>query len=149
MELNSELTELEEEISTLGDMLAAKEKQCGELKRKLGCVALVGLRQKLSKSRHNVHISNTYMKQKTSTALSSVGSAICRKLEDVEKLSTFRSLEGLMGTVKARVAGGRELGSGLLSSPVNGSDPQSILGNGYGTVPELGDQLLSSVLKPQ
>lgn len=148
MELKSELAKLEEEIVTLRDMLASKEKRCGELRRKLGCLALMGLRQNLSKSWHDVQASNTCMKQKTSTALSSVGSAICQKLEDMKKSSAFRSLEGLMGTVKSRVAGGRELGSGLLSSPAGGSDPHSFPGSGCETVPGLGDQLLS-VLKPE
>ncbi|XP_021007616.1 tumor protein D55 [Mus caroli] len=148
LELKSELTKLEEEILNLRDLLAAKEKRCGELKRKLGCVPLVGLRQNLSKSWHDVQASNTYMKQKTSTALASVGSAICRKLGDVKNSSTFRSLEGLVGTVKSRVAGGRELGSGLLPSPVSGSDPHSTLGSGYETVPGLDEQLFS-VLKPE
>lgn len=149
MELKTELSKLEEEISTLRNMLATKEKQCDELRRKLGCVAMVRLRQNLSKSWHDVQASNTYTKQKTSTALSLVGSAICRKLEDMKKSSTFRSLEGLMGTVKSRVAGGRELASRLLSSPASGSDLQSIPASGSETVPELEDQLLSFVLKPQ
>ncbi|XP_050016444.1 tumor protein D55 [Alexandromys fortis] len=148
MELQSELTKLEEEILALRNVLAAKEKRCGELRRKLGCMALMGLRQNLSKSWHDVQAFNTCMKQKTSTALSSVGSAICRKLEDMKNSSAFRSLEGLMGTVKSRVAGGRELGNGLLSSPASGSDPHSVPGSGCETVPGLGDQLLS-VLKPE
>ncbi|XP_059103383.1 tumor protein D55 [Peromyscus eremicus] len=148
MELKSELTKLEEEILTLHNMLAAKEKRCEELRRKLGCMALVGLRQNLSKRWHDVQASNTCMKQKTLTALSSVGSAICRKLEDMKKSSTFRSLEGLMGTVKSKVAGGRELGSGLLSSLASGSDPHSVPRSGYESVPGPGDQLLS-VPKPE
>lgn len=87
------------------------------------------------------------MKQKTSTALASVGSAICKKLGDVKNSSTFRSLEELVGTVKSRVAGGRELGSGLLPSPASGSDPHSALGSGYETVGL--DEQLFSVLKPE
>ncbi|XP_021075478.1 tumor protein D55 [Mus pahari] len=148
LELKSELTKLEEEILNLRDLLAAKEKRCGELKRKLGCVPLVGLRQNLSKSWHDVQAPNTYVKQKTSTALASVGSAICRKLGDVKNSSTFRSLEGLVGTVKSRVAGGREVSSGLLPSPASGSDSHSALGSGYGTVEGLDEQLFS-VLKPE
>ncbi|XP_036036975.1 tumor protein D55 [Onychomys torridus] len=148
MELKSELTKLEEEILTLHDVLAAKEKRCEEFRRKLGCMAFVGLRQNLSKRWHVVQASNICMKQKTSTALSSVGSAVCRKLEDMKKSSTFRSLKGLMGTVKSKVAGGRELGSGLLSSLASGSDPHSVPGSGYESAPGPGDQLLS-VLKPE
>lgn len=47
LDLKSELTKLEEEILNLRALLTAKEKRCGELKRKLGCVPLVGLRQNL------------------------------------------------------------------------------------------------------
>ncbi|KAL6071347.1 hypothetical protein STEG23_006195 [Scotinomys teguina] len=148
MELKTELTKLEEEILTLHGVLAAKEKRCGELQRKLGCMGLVRLRRNLSKSWHDAQASDTCMKQKTSTALASVGSAFCRKLEDMKETSTFRSLEGLMGTVKSKVAGGRELGSGLFSLPVSGSDPHSVPGSGYESVPGLGDQLLS-VPKPE
>ncbi|CAH6966095.1 Tpd52l3 [Phodopus roborovskii] len=148
MELKSKLTKLEEEILTLRNMLAAKEKQCGELRKNLGCVALVGLRQNPSKNWHDAQASNACMKEKTSPALTSVGSGICRKLEDVKKSSTFRSLEGMMETVKSRVAGGRELGSGLLSSPASVTAPHSVPGRGYEAVPELGDQLLS-ILKPE
>ncbi|KAJ8789016.1 hypothetical protein J1605_022268 [Eschrichtius robustus] len=43
-----------------------------------------------------------------------MGSAICRKLGDMKKSATFRSFEGLLGTIKSRVAG-----SG--SDPVSGS----------------------------
>uniref|UniRef100_A0A8C8YHX5 TPD52 like 3 n=1 Tax=Prolemur simus TaxID=1328070 RepID=A0A8C8YHX5_PROSS len=93
MELKSELTKLEAEIVTLRQTLAAKERRCGELKRKLGLTTLVGLRQNLSKSWHDVPVSNAYVKQKTSVALSTVGSAICRKFGDMKKSATFRSFE--------------------------------------------------------
>ncbi|KAM4878154.1 tumor protein D55 [Thomomys bottae] len=136
IELKSELAKLEAEILTLRDVLAAKERRCGELKKKLGLTALVGLRQNLSKSWHEVQVSNTYMKQKTSTALSSVGSAICRKLEDMKKSATFRSFEGLMGTIKSRVVGGRELDGDCLPSSVgNVDDPLAIPGSGDDAVP--------------
>nr|XP_020760241.1 tumor protein D55 isoform X1 [Odocoileus virginianus texanus] len=104
-ELKSELAELEAEIVTLRQALAARERRCVELKRKLGLTALVGLKQNLSKSWHDVQVSNAYMKQKTSAALSTMSSAICRKLGDMKKSVTFRPFEGLMGTIKSRVAG--------------------------------------------
>nr|XP_004653056.3 tumor protein D55 [Jaculus jaculus] len=147
VELRSELTKLEAEILTLRGVLAAKERRCGELKKKLGQVASVGLRQNLSKSWHDVQVSNAYMKQKTSTALSTVGTAICRKFEDMRKSSTFRSFEGLMGTIKSRVGGGREFDSDCLPSPGRGSDPFSVPGSGDHPAPQLGDQQLS-VLEP-
>ncbi|XP_030358599.1 tumor protein D54 isoform X18 [Strigops habroptila] len=97
-ELRSELAkplllpEVEEEIGTLRQVLAAKERHCGELKRKLGLTPLDGLKQNLSKSWHDVQVSNAYKKtqetlsqagQKTSAALSNVSSVISRKLGDM------------------------------------------------------------------
>ncbi|XP_045299837.1 tumor protein D54 isoform X8 [Leopardus geoffroyi] len=111
-ELRAELAKVEEEIVTLRQVLAAKERHCGELKRKLGLSALEGLKQNLSRSWRDVQVSTAYMKtseklgewnekvtqsdlykktqetfsqagQKTSAALSTVGSAISRKLGDM------------------------------------------------------------------
>uniref|UniRef100_A0A9L0SS17 TPD52 like 2 n=1 Tax=Equus caballus TaxID=9796 RepID=A0A9L0SS17_HORSE len=61
-ELRAELAKVEEEIVTLRQVLAAKERHCGELKRKLGLSALEGLKQNLSRSWHDVQVSNAYMK---------------------------------------------------------------------------------------
>ncbi|XP_049482212.1 tumor protein D55 [Panthera uncia] len=93
-ELKSELTKLDGKIVTLRCALAAKKRHCMELKRKLGLITLVGLRQNLSKSWHDVQVSNVDMKQKMSAALSTMGSAICRKLGDMKKSATSRSFEG-------------------------------------------------------
>ncbi|KAM7237323.1 hypothetical protein CapIbe_011567 [Capra ibex] len=111
-ELRAELAKVEEEIVTLRQVLAAKERHCGELKRKLGLSTLEGLKQNLSRSWHDMQVSNAYMKtseklgewnekvtqsdlykktqetlsqagQKTSAALSTMGSAISRKLGDM------------------------------------------------------------------
>ncbi|XP_003121958.1 tumor protein D55 [Sus scrofa] len=142
-ELKSELSKLEAEIVTLRHALAAKERRCVELKRKLGLMTLAGLRQNLSKSWHDVQVSNDYMKQKTSAALSTMGSAIRRKLGDMKKSATFRSFEGLMGTIKSRVTGSRELGSDCLpSSAGSGDDPLPVSGSGNDPVPGNEDNLL-------
>ncbi|XP_011825275.1 PREDICTED: tumor protein D55 [Mandrillus leucophaeus] len=93
-ELKAKLTKLEAEIVTLRHVLAAKDRRCGKLKRKLGFTALVGLRQNLSKSWLDVQVSNTYVEQKTSAALSTMGTALCRKLGGIKKSATFRSFEG-------------------------------------------------------
>ncbi|XP_040432043.1 tumor protein D54 isoform X4 [Cygnus olor] len=111
-ELRAEIAKVEEEIGTLRQVLAAKERHCGELKRKLGLTPLDGLKQNLSKSWHDVQVSNAYLSasstledwnekltqseaykktqetlsqagQKTSAALSNVGSVISRKLGDM------------------------------------------------------------------
>ncbi|XP_074145001.1 tumor protein D54 isoform X9 [Sminthopsis crassicaudata] len=120
-ELRSELTKVEEEIVTLRQVLAAKERHCGELKRKLGLTPLDGLKQNLSKSWHDVQVSNAYLSasstledwseklthseaykktqetlsqagQKTSAALSNVSSAISRKLGDMSSYSIRHSI---------------------------------------------------------
>ncbi|XP_066090482.1 tumor protein D54 isoform X5 [Saccopteryx bilineata] len=153
-ELRAELTKVEEEIVTLRQVLAAKERHCGELRRKLGLSALEGLKQNLSRSWHDVQVSNAYKKtqetlsqagQKTSAALSTMGSAISRKLGDMRarplshsfsgysirhsismpamrNSATFKSLEDRVGTIKSKVVGGRENGSDSLPSPAESGD---------------------------
>ncbi|XP_049633460.1 tumor protein D54 isoform X10 [Suncus etruscus] len=130
-ELRAELAKVEEEIVTLRQVLAAKEKHCGELKRKLGMSALEGLKQNLSRSWHDVQVSNAYKKtqetlsqagQKTSAALSTVGSAISRKLGDMRTSATFKSFEDRVGTIKSKVVGGRENGGDGLPSPTGSGE---------------------------
>ncbi|XP_069382534.1 tpd52 like 2b isoform X20 [Paralichthys olivaceus] len=91
-ELRTELTKVEEEINTLRQVLSAKERHATELKRKLGLSPLNELKQNLSKSWQDVQTSNAYKKtqetlsqagQKTSAALSTVGTAISRRLGDM------------------------------------------------------------------
>uniref|UniRef100_A0A8B9XRD6 Tumor protein D54 n=1 Tax=Bos mutus grunniens TaxID=30521 RepID=A0A8B9XRD6_BOSMU len=165
-ELRAELTKVEEEIVTLRQVLAAKERHCGELKRKLGLSTLEGLKQNLSRSWHDMQVSNAYMKtseklgewnekvtqsdlykktqetlsqagQKTSAALSTMGSAISRKLGDMSSShsirhsismpamrnsATFKSFEDRVGTIKSKVVGGRENGGDNLPSPTGSGD---------------------------
>ncbi|NXK44661.1 TPD54 protein, partial [Chauna torquata] len=164
-ELRSEIAKVEEEIGTLRQVLAAKERHCGELKRKLGLTPLDGLKQNLSKSWHDVQVSNAYVKtseklgewndkvtqsdfykktqetlsqagQKTSAALSNVGSVISRKLGDMSSYSirhsismpamrnsaTFKSFEDRVGTIKSRVVGSRENSTDGLHSPSGAGD---------------------------
>ncbi|KAL7829458.1 hypothetical protein AOLI_G00303430 [Acnodon oligacanthus] len=96
-ELHNELAKVEEEIQTLSQVLASKEKQVAEIKRKLGITPLNELRQNLSKSWQEVTASTAYRRtsetlsqagQKATAAFSNVGSAISRKLEDV-RLQSF------------------------------------------------------------
>ncbi|XP_027477507.1 tumor protein D54 isoform X7 [Callorhinus ursinus] len=98
-ELRAELAKVEEEIVTLRQVLAAKERHCAELKRKLGLSALEGLKQNLSKSWHDVQVSNA-------------------------NSATFKSFEDRVGTIKSKVVGGRENGSENLPSPTgSGAKP--------------------------
>ncbi|XP_039182859.1 tumor protein D54 isoform X8 [Crotalus tigris] len=131
-ELRSELIKVEEEIGTLRQVLAAKERHCGELKRKLGLTPLDDLKQNLSKSWHDVQVSNAYKKtqetlyqagQKTSAALSNVGSAISRKFGDMRNSATFKSFEDRVGTIKSKVVGGKDDdGANQLHSPTASGD---------------------------
>ncbi|XP_031749996.1 tumor protein D54 isoform X4 [Xenopus tropicalis] len=99
-ELHSELLKVEEEINTLRQVLAAKERHAAELKRKLGQTPLNQLKMNLSKSLQEVQMSNAYKKtqetlsqagQKTSAALSNVGTAITRRLGDMRALPFSQS----------------------------------------------------------
>ncbi|XP_018413046.1 PREDICTED: tumor protein D52 isoform X2 [Nanorana parkeri] len=95
--LRKELEKVEEEIQTLSQVLAAKERYLADLKRKLGVTPLSELKQNISKGLQDVASTNVYRKtsetlshagQKASAAFSTVGSVITRKLEDV-KLQGF------------------------------------------------------------
>nr|XP_044998753.1 tumor protein D52 isoform X3 [Jaculus jaculus] len=91
--LKRELAKLEEEVQTLSQVLAAKEKHLAEIKRKLGINSLQELKQNIAKGWQDVTATSAYKKtsetlsqagQKASAAFSSVGSVITRKLEDVK-----------------------------------------------------------------
>ncbi|XP_067382250.1 tpd52 like 2b isoform X8 [Channa argus] len=112
-ELHIELTKVEEEINTLRQVLSAKERHASELKRKLGLSPLNELRQNLTKSWQDVQTSNAYLSasatleditrseaykktqetlsqagQKTSAALTTVGTAITKRLGDMRAHQT-------------------------------------------------------------
>ncbi|XP_026222902.1 tpd52 like 2b isoform X5 [Anabas testudineus] len=145
-ELRIELTKVEEEINTLRQVLSAKERHATELKRKLGLSPLNELRQNLTKSWQEVQTSNAYKKtqetlsqagQKTSVALSTMGTAISRKLGDMSNYSirhsismpamrnsaTFKSFEDKMGNLKYKVVGTRGNGEAA-SSPTDTTPSQ-------------------------
>ncbi|XP_078254329.1 tumor protein D52 isoform X5 [Rhinoraja longicauda] len=90
--LTHELAKVEEEIQTLSQVLAAKEKHVAELKKKLGLTPLHELKNNLSKSWLDVQSSVAFKKtsetlaqasQKASSAFNNFGSAITKKFEDV------------------------------------------------------------------
>ncbi|RXN22278.1 tumor D52-like isoform X3 [Labeo rohita] len=120
-ELQSELAKVEDEIQTLSQVLVAKEKQVAEIKRKLGITPLNEFKQNLSKGWHEVTTSTAYKKtsetlsqvgQKATTAFSSVGSAITRKLEDVRNTPTFKSFEEKVETLKTKMSPTPSTGDG-------------------------------------
>ncbi|XP_053719068.1 tumor protein D52 isoform X4 [Synchiropus splendidus] len=91
-ELQEELVKVEDEIQTLSQVLAAKEKQVADLKRKLGITPLNELKQNLTRTWQEVTASNAVRRTSetlshaglvASAAFSNMGTAISRKFEDV------------------------------------------------------------------
>uniref|UniRef100_A0A4W5RHS4 Tpd52 like 1 n=1 Tax=Hucho hucho TaxID=62062 RepID=A0A4W5RHS4_9TELE len=102
-EILSELTKLEEEISTLRQVLASKEKHHSELKAKLGITPLSEFKQNFNKSWYDMQTSTAYKKtsetlstagQKTSAAFTTLGTAISRKFGDLRSNSLGQSDDG-------------------------------------------------------
>ncbi|XP_074537141.1 tpd52 like 2b isoform X2 [Halichoeres trimaculatus] len=170
-ELRVELTKVEEEINTLRQVLSAKERHATELKRKLGLSPLNELKQNLTKSWQDVQTSNAYVSasatlddithsevykktqetltqagQKTTAALSTVGTAISRRLGDMRALpfsnsfsnysirhsismpamrnsATFKSFEDKVGNLKYKVVGPKGNGDAV-SSPTDTTPTQ-------------------------
>jgi len=147
-ELHQELIKVEEEINTLRQVLSAKEKHATELKRKLGLSPLNELKQNISKSWQDVQTSNAYLSasatlediaqseaykktsetlsqagQKTSAALTTVGTAITRKLGDMRNSATFKSFEDKMGNLKYKVVGAKGNGEAM-GSPTDANPTQ-------------------------
>ncbi|XP_028858015.1 tumor protein D53 isoform X9 [Denticeps clupeoides] len=117
-EMNNELIKLEEEIVTLKQVLASKEKQHAELKQKLGITALSELRHNFSRSWYDMQTSTAYKKttetlstagQKTTAAFSSLGTAISRKFGDMRNSPSFKSfeekVENTVSNIKSKVGG--------------------------------------------
>nr|XP_056710822.1 tumor protein D52 isoform X2 [Euleptes europaea] len=146
-ELRIELAKVEEEIQTLSQVLAAKEKYLAEIKRKLGINTLQELKQNLSKGWQDVTATHAYKMtsetlsqagQKASAAFSSVGSAITKKLEDVNirclqhsismpamrNSPTFKSFEERVENLKYKVGVNKPAGGDfgeVLNSAANAS----------------------------
>ncbi|XP_031701004.1 tpd52 like 2b isoform X12 [Anarrhichthys ocellatus] len=121
-ELRTELTKVEEEINTLRQVLSAKERHAAELKRKLGLSPLNELRQNFTKGWQDVQTSNAYKKtqetlsqagQKTSAALTTVGTVLSKRLGDMRNSATFKSFEDRMGNLKYKVVGPRDNGEAV------------------------------------
>ncbi|XP_044279753.1 tumor protein D52 isoform X2 [Varanus komodoensis] len=125
-ELRRELAKVEEEIQTLSQVLAAKEKHLADIKRKLGISSLQELRQNISKGWQDVTSTNAYKKtsetlsqagQKASAAFLTVGSAITKKLEDVKNSPTFKSFEEKVENLKVPSKSEESFASMLRRSP--------------------------------
>ncbi|XP_050017681.1 tumor protein D52 isoform X1 [Alexandromys fortis] len=136
-ELRRELAKVEEEIQTLSQVLAAKEKHLAEIKRKLGISSLQELKQNIAKGWQDVTATSAYKKtsetlsqagQKASAAFSSVGSVITKKLEDVKNSPTFKSFEEKVENLKSKVGGAKPAGGDfgeVLNSTANATSAEA------------------------
>ncbi|XP_031437222.1 tumor protein D53 isoform X4 [Clupea harengus] len=158
-EMNNELVKLEEEISTLRQVLDSKEKRHLELKLKLGITPLSELRQNFNRSWTDMQSSTVYKKtsetlttagQKTSAAFTNLGSSISRRFGDMSSSirhsmsmpamrnsQSFRSfeekMESTVTTIKTKVGTGAGGGGGnfeeVLSSAANASSQDTPTNN--------------------
>ncbi|XP_007484573.2 tumor protein D53 isoform X5 [Monodelphis domestica] len=93
-ELKTELVKLEDEISTLRQVLTAKEKHLVEIKQKLGMNLMNEIKQNFSKGWHEMQTTTAYKKthetlshagQKATAAFTNVGTAISKKFGDMRR----------------------------------------------------------------
>ncbi|KAM9777041.1 tumor protein D52 isoform X2 [Syngnathus typhle] len=108
-ELQVELLRVEDEILTLSQVLAAKERQVADIKRKLGVTPLSELKQNFTRTWQEVTTSSAYRRTsetlshaglKATSAFSNMSLAISRKLDDVRNAPSFKSYEEKVGTWK-------------------------------------------------
>lgn len=150
--LKFELAKIEDEIQTLRQVLLVREKYAADIRRQLGMGPLSNIKQNLAKGWQDVQTSapyltasatledishsNAYIRtretlshagQVTSTALSTMGVTLTRRLAEMRALplpspprtlshtmsvpsmrhsSTFKSFEEMVGSVKDKVSGG-------------------------------------------
>ncbi|XP_013920816.1 PREDICTED: tumor protein D53 isoform X1 [Thamnophis sirtalis] len=158
-ELKVEVIKLEDEIATLRQVLAAKEKHLVEIKQKLGINMMNELKQNFSKSWHDVQTTTAYKKtqetltqagQKATAAINNVGTVISKKFGDMSRYSirhsmsmpamrnspTFKSFEEKVETtvtsIKTKVGGTPHPGGNfeeVLSSAANASARSPIVGS--------------------
>ncbi|XP_042302312.1 tumor protein D53 isoform X3 [Sceloporus undulatus] len=166
-ELKAELVKLEDEIATLRQVLAAKEKHLIEIKQKLGINLMNELKQNFSKSWHDVQTTTAYKRtqetlsqagQKATAAISNVGTVISKKFGDMSysirhsismpamrNSPTFKSFEEKVETtvtsLKTKVGGASHTGGSfeeVLSSAAHASAQSSIVGT---RLPETEEEL--------
>ncbi|XP_062855021.1 tpd52 like 2a isoform X3 [Trichomycterus rosablanca] len=117
-EIQLELTKVEDEILTLRQVLSAKEKHAGDLRRRLGMTPLSEIKSNFTKGWHEVQASNAYLTasatledisrsdvykktqetlsqagQMTSSAFSTLGSTIRSRVGEMRNSPTFKTFE--------------------------------------------------------
>ncbi|XP_064652455.1 tumor protein D54-like isoform X21 [Lineus longissimus] len=138
-ELRAELKKIEDEINVLRPVLEGKVKRAQALKRELGITPLNQVKHDISegvkhlkestaykKMNEKLHVWNEKVKQsptyqktnvvlrsateKTSSALSTAGASVSRKLSDIRNSNKFRSFEERMGSAYSSVKRSKSMG---------------------------------------
>uniref|UniRef100_A0A1I7U123 Tumor protein D52 n=1 Tax=Caenorhabditis tropicalis TaxID=1561998 RepID=A0A1I7U123_9PELO len=94
--LRTELDKTEEEISTLKQVLTARQKHAADLKRKLGLSPLSELSQDLNRSLKTVTETEAF--QKTAEVAAATSDTVKEKWNDMRNSSLFKSFESKLGT---------------------------------------------------
>ncbi|XP_059171052.1 tumor protein D54-like isoform X2 [Physella acuta] len=139
-ELKEELEKVESEINMLRQVLGSKVRHASELKRRMGITPFQEFKQDLQSGIQQIKSSDPYQKtndtlhqfnekisqtqayqktsavvktatEKTSSAISTVGQVVAKKMGDIKNSQTFKSFDEKMhntyANVKARVTGSR------------------------------------------
>ncbi|CAA92122.2 D52 family tumor protein [Caenorhabditis elegans] len=94
--LRTELDKTEEEISTLKQVLSARQKHAAELKRKLGLTPFSELSQDINRSLKTVTDTDAY--QKTAEVAAATSDTVKEKWNDMRNSSLFKSFESKLGS---------------------------------------------------
>ncbi|XP_076457041.1 uncharacterized protein LOC143291195 isoform X3 [Babylonia areolata] len=123
-----ELEKIEGEIVMLRHVLGSKVRRANELKRNLGITPFKEFKHDLAMGLTQIKESNTYQKtsavvktasEKTTSAFSTVGAAVSRKLGDIKNSQAFKSMEEKVSTSYASVKTSRSI-EGLKEKLVSG-----------------------------
>ncbi|XP_014676093.1 PREDICTED: tumor protein D52-like isoform X8 [Priapulus caudatus] len=122
-EWRQELIKVDDEIQTLRQVLSAKVRRSQELKQKLGITPLQEWQHDIQSGLKTVTESDVYQKtshglkvagEKTTEALSSIGTSVSKKMVDLRSTTAFKSFEEKMESaytqVKTKVTGTGEQG---------------------------------------
>ncbi|PVD32394.1 hypothetical protein C0Q70_07828 [Pomacea canaliculata] len=121
-EWQDELEKVEGEINMLRQVLGSKVRRATELKRNLGITPFKEFKQDLQSGIQQIKDSSTFQKtsavvktasEKTSSALSTVGAVVSKKIGDIKNSQTFKSMEERVETayasVKSKVTGSKSI----------------------------------------
>lgn len=94
--VESELKKTEEEIGTLRQVLAARQKHAAELKRRLGVTPWTEVASDINSGLHRVKDTQAY--QKTTEVASAAAESMRHKWADLRNSSMYKSVESRLGS---------------------------------------------------